>query len=63
MKENNTKFNYFREYYFLSKFKKKFLSWMWKSKELQIIQKYNPKYLLEVIHNDDFDLDDFLDNW
>jgi hypothetical protein len=67
MKENNSLFNHFREVYFLSKLKKKFLSWMWKSREIRIKERYDPKYLFETIKinesNEEFDLDDFLNTW
>jgi hypothetical protein len=61
-------FTHFREFYFLSKLRKKFLSWMWKSREKSIQEKYHFKYLEEVIKNNEnnpnFDLDnDFLNTW
>ena len=51
MKENNCLFNHFREVYFLSKLKKKFLSWMWKSREERIKQEFHPNNLWMAISN------------
>jgi hypothetical protein len=40
---------------------------MWKSREKGIQERYNPKFLEEIIKNNennpDFDLDDFLNDW
>jgi Leucine-rich repeat (LRR) protein len=54
--------NKFRSFYYHLKFKKRFIKWLWKSKEKQIAEKYHPKYLLENLE-ENTDLDDFLDNW
>ena len=61
------KITHFKDFYFLSKFKKKFISWLWKSREKKIQEKFHFKYLDEVIKknesNPDFNLDDFIDKW
>jgi len=61
------KWIHFREYYFLSKLKSKFLSWMWKAREKQIQQKYHPSKLIAFLQTvDDEDgeaLDNFIDAW
>ena len=61
----NNKWNHFLYFYFLSKLKKKFLSWMWKSREERIKEHYHPKHLLDYIRNfdDNEDLDEFLRIW
>ena len=43
-------------------FKKKFVKWLWKSREKKIMEKYHPKYLLENLE-ENTDLDEFLNNW
>jgi len=64
---NLNKLYHFREFYFLSKFKKKFISWMWKSREPRIKEQFHYKYLEEIIkineNNPDFDLNEFIENW
>jgi Leucine-rich repeat (LRR) protein len=63
------KWNNFREFYFLSKLRKKIVSWMWKSREAKIRQLFHPSHLTDflknnnVFENDDVSLDMFLDNW
>ena len=56
------KINHFREFYFHSKFKKKFLSWMWKSKENKIKEKYHPRHLISFLESET-DLDVILNKW
>ena len=64
---NSNAWNHFRFYYFLSKFRKKFLSWMWKAREKQIQQRFHPSKLLEflqTVDNEDGEaLDAFIDEW
>jgi hypothetical protein len=64
---NSNLWNRFRFFYFLSKFRKKFLSWMWKSREKKIKERYHPKHLFAFIDNGfkdaDNGLDDFLNAW
>jgi hypothetical protein len=66
-RENITKFNWFREYYFLSKLKKKFLSWMWKAREERIKEQFHYKHLLRFMeendNDDNVDLEPFLENF
>jgi hypothetical protein len=66
-RENIAKFNWFREYYFLSKLKKKFLSWMWKSREKAIREQFHYKHLVRFMEENDndgnVDLDPFLENF
>ena len=61
------KWIHFREYYFLSKLKSKFLSWMWKSREKQIQQRFHPSKLIEflkTVNDDDGEaLDNFINSW
>ena len=54
--------NNFRHLNYSLRFKKKFIKWLWKSREKQIMEKYHPKYLLENL-DDNADLDEFLNNW
>ena len=62
---NIQKFNRFREYYFLSKLKKKFLSWMWKSREKAIREQFHYKHLIRFMEESDVnvDLEPFLENF
>jgi hypothetical protein len=68
-KDNIKKWNHFREFYFLSKLKKKLISWMWKSKEEKIRKQFHPSHLIEFLQNNDVSEDDndtlniFLNNW
>ena len=56
-------FNNFRHLCYCLKFKQKFRKWLWeKVREPNIKNKYNPKYLIENLKEED-DLDTFLDNW
>jgi Leucine-rich repeat (LRR) protein len=59
------KFNWFREYYFLSKLKKKFISWMWKAREKAIREQFHYKHLLRFMEesDDNVDLEPFLENF
>lgn len=54
--------NNFRHLNYSLQFKKKFIKWLWKSREKQIMEKYHPKYLLENLE-ENTDLDEFLNNW
>jgi CO dehydrogenase/acetyl-CoA synthase beta subunit len=58
------KFTHFREFYFLSKLRKKFISWMWKSREERIKEQFHPDILYSAINtfNDSEDSNE-LDNW
>ena len=64
-----TKWNHFREFYVLSKLRKKFISWMWKSRETKIRQQFHPSHLTLFLQNnnvsedDDNALDVFLSQW
>jgi hypothetical protein len=64
---NIIKFNLFREYYFLSRLKKKFISWMWKSREKKIKEQFHYKHLLRFMEEsdnlEDVDLEPFLENF
>jgi hypothetical protein len=62
---NIQKFNRFREYYFLSRLKKKFLSWMWKAREKAIREQFHYKHLIRFMEESDVnvDLDPFLENF
>jgi hypothetical protein len=68
-KDNIKKWNHFREFYFLSKLKKKLISWMWKSREKQIRQLFHPSHLIQFLENnhvsddDNSSLDIFLNHW
>ena len=60
------KWNHFRNFYFLSKYRKKFISWMWKSREAKIREQFHPNHLIIYIEllNDDLNteaLDKFLE--
>jgi hypothetical protein len=59
------KFNWFREYYFLSKLKKKFISWMWKARENAIREQFHYKHLIRFMEESDVnvDLEPFLENF
>jgi len=54
--------NNFRHLNYSLQFKKKFIKWLWKSREKQIMEKYHPKYLLDNLE-ENADLDEFLNNW
>jgi Leucine-rich repeat (LRR) protein len=64
-RENIHTFNHFRKYYFLSKLKKKFLSWMWKTREERIKEQFHYKHLLKFVEESDVnaDLEPFLENF
>jgi Leucine-rich repeat (LRR) protein len=55
----NTKWNHFREFYFLSKLQKKFISWMWKSRESKIREQYHPKHLHHFLENNNISENDY----
>ena len=66
MRDKLIKWNYFRDFYFLSKYRKKFISWMWKSREAKIRQQFHPNHLISYLEqlNDDLNteaLDKFLE--
>jgi hypothetical protein len=58
------KLAHFREFYFLSKFKRRFISWMWKSRKERIEKEFHPNILISAINsfNDSEDSTE-LDNW
>ena len=62
VKQNIKIVNNFRHLNYSLQFKKKFIKWLWKSREKQIMEKYHPKYLLENLE-ENTDLDEFLNNW
>ena len=66
-RKNIAKFNLFREYYFLSRLKKKFISWMWKAREEKIKEQFHYKHLLRFMEENDndgnVDLEPFLENF
>lgn len=62
VKKNIKILNNFRQLYYSIQFKKKFIKWLWKSREKKIMIKYHPNYLLENLHKNT-DLDEFLNNW
>jgi hypothetical protein len=66
-RENIAKFNWFREYYFLSRLKKKIISWMWKSREKVIREQFHYKHLIRFMEENDndgnVDLEPFLENF
>ena len=65
--KNIVKWNRFREYYFLSRLKKKFISWMWKAREEKIKEQFHYKHLLRFMEENDndenVDLEPFLENF
>ena len=64
IRKNNEKYNRFRERYFLSKFKKKILSWMWKTREERIKMEFHPEKLLFAIRTfEDPENSDELNQW
>jgi Leucine-rich repeat (LRR) protein len=62
VKQNIQIVNNFRHLIYSLRSKKRFMKWLWKSKEKKIMEKYNPNYLLENL-KEDTDLDEFLNNW
>ena len=62
IKKNIKIVNNFRHLYESLQFKKKFIKWLWKSREEKIMEKYHPKYLFGNLE-EDTDLDEFLNNW
>jgi Leucine-rich repeat (LRR) protein len=68
-KQKINKWNHFRYFYFLSKLRKKIISWMWKSREKIIREQFHPRHLDDFLKNnnvsedDDKSLNMFLDNW
>ena len=65
--KNIVKWNRFREYYFLSRLKKKFISWMWKAREEKIKEQFHYKHLLRFMEEngdlENVDLEPFLENF
>jgi Leucine-rich repeat (LRR) protein len=57
------KWNHFQEFYFLSKLRKKIISWMWKSRETKIKQLCNPIHLENIINEDCETFQNFLDSF
>jgi hypothetical protein len=61
--------NCFRKRFYLLKFKKIFISLMWKSREMKIQEQFHPKHLYEFLQNnkvseeDNESLDAFLNEW
>jgi hypothetical protein len=56
--------NKFRYLYYCLKFKKQFRYWLWEIVKKPIIEnKFNPKYLIENIVDENTDLDMVLSNW
>lgn len=62
VKQNIKIVNNFRHLNYSLQFKKRFIKWLWKSREKKIMEKYHPKYILDNL-KEDADLDDFLNNW
>jgi hypothetical protein len=62
-KDKINKWNHFREFYFLSKLRKKFISWMWKSRETKIKELCNPIHLQNIINKDSEYFHNFLDSF
>ena len=62
IKQNIKIVNNFRHLNYSLRSKKRFMKWLWKSREKKIMEKYHPNYLLENI-KEDTDLDKFLNNW
>jgi len=54
--------NKFHYLYYSLKFKKHFIKWLWKSREIKIMEKYHPKYLWENLE-EKTDLDEFMEKW
>jgi len=52
-------------FFYHLKFKKKFIYWMWKSREEKIKQRYDPIYLHKAIENsnNEINLDEFIERW
>jgi hypothetical protein len=57
------KWNHFRDFFFLSKLRKKFISWMWKSRETKIKQLCNPIHLQNILNEDCETFHNFLDSF
>ena len=57
-KNKINKWNHFREFYFLSKLQKKFISWMWKSRETKIKEQFHPKHLHHFLEKNNISQDD-----
>ena len=62
VKQNIQIVNNFRHLNYSLRSKKRFMKWLWKSREKKIMEKYHPNYLLENLE-EDTDLDEFLNNW
>jgi Leucine-rich repeat (LRR) protein len=62
VKQNIKIINNFRHLIYSLRSKKRFIKWLWKSREKKIMEKYHPKYLLENLE-ENADLDEFLNNW
>ena len=61
--------NHFRELFYHLKFKKRFVSWMWKSREIKIREQFHPKHLYIFLQNNEVSednnelIDAFLNQW
>ena len=57
--------NNFRYRYFILKFKKKFIKWLYKIREQKIIEKYSPLNLIKLLQDNNMDdnMDIILDEW
>jgi hypothetical protein len=56
--------NNFKYKYFIFKFKKNFIKWLYKIREQRIIEKYSPLNLIKLLHNNiDDNMDIILDTW
>ena len=68
-KSKINQWNHFREFYFLSKLRKKIISWMWKSRESKIREQFHPSHLIRFLEtnniseNDGEEMDKFLIQW
>ena len=62
VKQNIKIVNNFRHLFDCLQFKKKFIKWLWKSREKKIMEKYHPNYLLDNLE-ENTDLDEVLNKW
>ena len=68
-KRKINKWNHFREFYFILKLRKKFISWLWKSRESKIREQFHPSHLINFLKNNNVSEDDtdtlnkFLNIW
>jgi len=62
VKQNIIKLNNFRHLNYSLQSKKRFIKWLWKSREKKIMEKYHPNNLWNNLE-ENTDLDEFLEKW